>query len=127
MTPVLLVNSIETALSFWVDLLGWQKTVEVPDGDKLSFVILVNENLELMLQTIESARRDQPALAGDSPAYRTSLFIEVTDWDDVLRRVSTYEVTMPERETFYGMREIGILDPDRNIIIFAQRVALSAD
>lgn len=121
-TPVLLVKSIENSLPFWVDRLGWQKTVEVPDGDRLGFVILVRDNVELMLQTVESARKDEPTLVSISDSYRTSLFIEVDDWEDVKKRVANYEITMPERQTFYGMREIGVFDPDGNIVVFAIRV-----
>lgn len=125
MTPVLLVKSIEASLPFWADRLGWQKTVEIPDGDSLGFVILVREETELMLQTIENARKDLPALVETSGSHRTALFIEVNDWPDIRGRLSTYPITMQERETLYGMREIGVLDPDLNIIVFAQQLSQS--
>ena len=35
-TPVLLVNEIEPVIPFWVDRLGFAKTIEVPDGNKLA-------------------------------------------------------------------------------------------
>lgn len=122
MTPILTVRSIERSLPFWVDRLGWQKTVEMPDGDVLGFVILVRDNLELMLQTLESARKDVSSLMAHSDEYRTALFIEVDDWGDLKKRVEGYQITMPERETFYGMREIGVLDPDGNVVIFAKKI-----
>jgi hypothetical protein len=37
-TPVLLVKEIEPVIPFWVDRLGFTKTVEVPDGSKIGFV-----------------------------------------------------------------------------------------
>ena len=37
-TPVLLVNEIEPLIPFWVDRLGFTKTVEVPDGNKLGLL-----------------------------------------------------------------------------------------
>ena len=122
MTPVLLVQSVEMSLPFWVDRLGWEKTVEVPEGDRLGFVILVRGNVELMLQTFESARRDEPRLIGDPQSHRASLFVEVDDWAEILHRLSGYEVAMPERQTFYGMRELGVLDPDGHIVVFAKRL-----
>ena len=42
-TPILVVEEIEPSLKFWVDKLGFAKTVEVPEGDKLGFVILQKE------------------------------------------------------------------------------------
>jgi hypothetical protein len=50
------------------------------------------------------------------------LFVEVTDWADTLERLQRYEITMPERETFYGMREIGLFEPNGHVVIFATRV-----
>ena len=32
-TPVLIVEEVESSLAFWVDRMGFEKTVEVPDGD----------------------------------------------------------------------------------------------
>src|SRR6266436_4755880 len=37
-TPVLLVKEIEPVVPFWVERLGFAKTIEVPDGNKLGFV-----------------------------------------------------------------------------------------
>jgi len=38
LTPVLIVDSIENGMSFWVDRMGFEKTVDVPEGDHLGFV-----------------------------------------------------------------------------------------
>lgn len=127
MTPVLLVHSIEKSLPFWSDRLGWQKIVEVPEGDTLGFVILMRENVELMLQTYESVRNDAPEMLVDGATDRTSLFIEVNDWSDILDRLHDYKIAMPERRTFYGMREIGVHDPDGNSVVFALRIASPAE
>lgn len=39
LTPVLAVDEIEPVLPFWIERLGFEKTVEVPQGDRLGFVI----------------------------------------------------------------------------------------
>lgn len=122
-TPVLVVESIEKSLPFWVDRMGFQKTVEVPDGDRLGFVILAQSGAELMLQTIESVRKDEPKFAPSGDPAGTPLFIEVDDFGDVLERLDGYPIVMPERTTFYGMREIGVRDPDGHIAVFAARTA----
>jgi len=38
--PVLFVEKIEEVIPFWTQHLGFVKTVEVPDGDRLAFVAL---------------------------------------------------------------------------------------
>jgi len=104
-----------------VDRIGFEKIAEVPDGDRLAFVILARDGAELMLQTIESVRKDEPKFAaGNSNAG--SLFIEVEDFGDILKRLEGYAIAMAERTTFYGMREIGVFEPSGHIVIFAARI-----
>ena len=121
-TPVLIVNEIETSLPFWVDRLGFEKTVEVPEGDKLGFVILTRNGAELMLQTIASVQKDTPQFAPSSQVNQTALFIEVDDFEDVLKRLGDYPIAMSERVAFYGMREIGVFDPNGHVVVFAARI-----
>ncbi|MCX6623499.1 MAG: VOC family protein, partial [Acidobacteria bacterium] len=122
-TAVLLVEAIEESLPFWVDRLGFEMTVEVPDGDRLGFVILVRDGAEVMLQTWESARKDAPSLVPEVKTTGASLFIEVPDFEDILRRVAGADIILPERTTFYGMREIGVREPGGHVLIFAKAVA----
>jgi uncharacterized glyoxalase superfamily protein PhnB len=122
-TAVLLVEEVEKSLPFWVDRMGFTKTVEVPgadaDADRLAFVILAGSGgAELMLQTIESVRKDEPQFAGRNAA---SLFIEVEDFEDTRKRLEGYAIAMPEKTTFYGMREIGVFEPSGHIVVFAAR------
>ncbi|MBZ5495079.1 MAG: VOC family protein [Acidobacteriia bacterium] len=118
-TPVLLVDQIEKSLPFWVERMGFAKKVEVPDGDRLGFVILSRDNAELMLQTIASVRKDEPKFAPRGESSAASLFVEVDDFEDILRRLDGYPVAMAPRDTFYGMREIGVFEPGGHIIVFA--------
>ncbi|MGB7758874.1 MAG: hypothetical protein WBL61_03540, partial [Bryobacteraceae bacterium] len=100
-TPVLMPEAIEACLPFWVDRMGFAKTVEVPEGDRLAFVILTREGAELMLQSAESVRKDVAAFAPDGPPRGTGLFIEVSDFADVLERLAGYPIALAERTAFY--------------------------
>jgi uncharacterized glyoxalase superfamily protein PhnB len=124
LTPVLIVESIEKSLPFWMDRMGFQKTVEVPDGDGLSFAILVRDGAELMMQTLASVRKDEPkfAPATTQGPHSCPLFVEVDDFEDVRRRLDGYPIVMQERKTFYGMVEIGVTDPGGHTVVFAARV-----
>jgi uncharacterized glyoxalase superfamily protein PhnB len=117
LTPVLVVESVESCLPFWCDRLGFTRSVEVPHEDSLGFVILVNGGVEVMLQSRASVASDIPALAGD--AYRTSLFFEVPDLAPIRQALAGLEPLFPERTTFYGAREVGVRDPAGNAVIFA--------
>jgi len=120
-TAVLMVESIEKSLPFWVDRMGFTKTVDVPEGDGLGFAILVRDGAELMLQTVESVRKDAPQFVPQSGGYNVGLFIEVEDFADILKRLDGYPIALAERTTFYGMREVGVREPGGHIVIFAAR------
>ena len=122
LTPVLVVEEIEKSLPFWVDRMGFTKTVEVPEGNRLGFVILVRDGAEVMLQTVESVRKDEPKFLPPAGS-RTALFIEVEGFEDIRKRLNGYPIEMAERKTFYGMVEIGVFEPSGNVVVFAARVA----
>ena len=119
LSPVLVVDAIEPCLSFWVDRLGFTRVAEVPDGDRLGFVILQKDGIEVMYQSRESVRKDIPALA-DVPAGGTNLYIDVADVAAVERAVKGVEIVVPRRKTFYGADEIGVREPGGNAVIFGQ-------
>lgn len=124
LTPVLVVESIEQCLPFWVGKLGFTKGVEVPHGDKLGFVILSHGPVELMLQSRASVQADVPALARE--VGKAALFIEVEDLAPLRKALAGTPKTFEERATFYGAREIGVRDPDGQCVTFAQFDATGA-
>ena len=119
LTPVLYVESIESALPFWVDRLGFEVTAKVPEGDRLGFVILQKGNVEVMYQTIESVKQDVPELA-DSPLRGSFLFIQVDDLDAVEKALEGIAPVVPRRKTFYGADELIMREPAGNVVTFAQ-------
>ncbi len=125
LSPVIMVQSIEPCLSFW-ERLGFEKTAEVPEGDKLGFVILAKDGVEVMYQTFESVENDAPGLVVRDRGHAAALFIEVGDVEAVERALGGIEAVVPRRKTFYGMDEIGVREPGGHVVMFAQPVATSA-
>jgi uncharacterized glyoxalase superfamily protein PhnB len=119
LTPVLFVEKIESVLPFWTQHLGFIKTVEVRDGDKLAFVILQQGTAEVMYQSFASVDKDVPAIAADIRKGPSFLYLEVDDLEAVKAATAGMDVYSPERATFYGSREIGIKDPAGHFITFA--------
>jgi uncharacterized glyoxalase superfamily protein PhnB len=119
-TPLLMVREIEPCIPFWTRI-GFEKTVEVPEGDRIGFVILVKDGYEIMYQSVASIAADVPA-AATAPMGGSFLFIEVQDLDAVAQKVSGAPVVFPRRKTFYGMEEIGVREPGGNAITFAMPV-----
>ena len=118
LTPVLIVEAIEPLLPLW-DALGFARTVEVPQGDRLGFVILQNGPTELMYQTVESVRADEPKV-GDQFG-RSGLFLEVDNLDSVSKLVPRgTDVVVERRKTFYGATEMILRDRAGNVVVLAE-------
>ena len=120
LSPVLVVEEIEPSLRFWTERLGMEATVQVPEGDRLGFVILAGNGVELMYQSHASVRNDIPSFAEMGAGEATALFVEVADLDAVERAMTGAEIVLPRRATFYGMLEIGVREPGGHVVIFAQ-------
>ena len=119
-TPVLFAENVEPCVKFWVERLGFQKTVEVPDGNKLAFAMLQKGNIELMYQSYASADKDVEAISQLVRKGPTFLYVEVESLDEAIAAVKGAEVVMPVRTTFYGATEISIKDPAGHFVTFAQ-------
>ncbi len=119
LTPILFVEAIEPVLPFWMDRLGFEKTSEVSEGDRLGFVILRRGGVEIMYQTRESVANDVPPLASQ-PLGGSMLFVKVEDLDAVERALEEVEPVVPRRKTFYGADELIVREPAGNVVTFAQ-------
>lgn len=122
-TPVLYVKEIEPCVTFWVDRLGFQKTAEVPDGQRLGFVILQKDGTEIMYQSFASAEKDAPTAAREINGGRTFLYVEVDKLEPIMDAMKGANIVIPLRTTFYGAKEIGVKDPAGHVIVFAEMAA----
>jgi len=100
--------------------LGFSKTAEVPDGNKLGFVILQKGTTEVMYQTFASVEKDDAQAGKDARKGPTFLYLEVDDLEAVIAALKGVPLVMPVRTTFYGAREIGVKDPAGHFVTFAQ-------
>jgi hypothetical protein len=50
-----------------------------------------------------------------------ALFIEVADLDAIAQALGDYPIALPRRTTFYGMHEIGVVEPGGHFVVFAQK------
>jgi uncharacterized glyoxalase superfamily protein PhnB len=118
-TPILYAKEVEPCVRFWVERLGFEKTVEVPDGDHIGFAILRKGELELMYQRLGDSKDDftRMNVAGKGPTF---LYVEVASLDATLEAMRGIQIAIPVHETFYGMNEFGVKDPAEHFILFAQ-------
>lgn len=88
LTPVIYVDEVEPCLGFWVDRLGFEKTMEVPHEGRIGFAAVARGGVEIMYQGRASLAADNPALG--EGAYERSggaFFVEVESLDEILTRL----------------------------------------
>jgi len=119
-TPILFVEEVEPCVKFWVERMGFEKTAEVPEGNKLGFAMLQKGNVELMYQSYASADKDVVAISQVVRKGPSFVYVEVENLDQTIAAIKGAEVVMPVRTTFYGSKEIGIKDPAGHFVTFAQ-------
>jgi uncharacterized glyoxalase superfamily protein PhnB len=120
LTPILFAEEIEPCLKFWIERLGFDKTIDVPDRNKLSFAILQKGSVELMYQTYASAEKDITTISSEVRKGPSFLYVEIENLDEIVNALKGVNVAMPVRTTFYGAKEIGVKDPAGHVVIFAQ-------
>ena len=120
LTPILFAEEIEPCLKFWIERLGFDKTIDLPDRNKLSFAILQKGSVELMYQTYASAEKDITTISSEVRKGPSFLYVEVENLDEIVNALKGVNVAMPVRTTFYGAKEIGVKDPEGHVVIFAQ-------
>ena len=122
-TPNLLVASVERSLGFYVDTLGFERGMTVPDVSPFVFASVTAGTVEIFFNDAAGAVKEYPGFAGKPIGCTGTLFIEVQGVDALHDRLhGKVRVVMPTETKFYGMREFAIEDPDGYVITFAERV-----
>jgi lactoylglutathione lyase len=128
--PNLIVSDIERSAAFYRDVLGFSTVTTVPEAAPFVFVWLQRDDVSVFLNTVGAVKQDHPEL-GARPIGGTATLFMTIDADSPSAGIdalfaavrSKARVIMPLKDQFYGMREFAIEDPDRYVIIAAQRTA----
>ena len=124
LTPNLLVASVERSLAFYVDTLGFERGMTVPDASPFAFASVTAGPVEIFFNDAVGAAKEYPGFAGKPIGATGTLFIEVEGVDALHDRLApSVKILMPIVTQFYGMREFAIADPDGYVITFAERTS----
>jgi uncharacterized glyoxalase superfamily protein PhnB len=123
LTPNLLVASVERSLAFYVDTLGFERGLTVPDASPFAFASVTSGSIEIFFNDAAGAVHEYPGFAGKPIGATGTLFIEVEGVNALHDKLQgKVKIVMPIETKFYGMREFAIEDPDGYVITFAERV-----
>jgi hypothetical protein len=123
LAPVMVVESVEPCVRFWVDRFGLTAANQVPGPDgRLMFASVEGKGIELMYQTRASVIADRADAAGELVGHSTGLFFTVEDLAAVEKAVAGAPVVKPRHQSAYGTVELYVREPGGNIVGFAQHV-----
>lgn len=133
LSPNLMVKDVKETVDFYQQILGFSLVMAVPDtqdgivteitGDKkLSYALIKNGNVEIMLQEESSLREDISAFSDMKIGGTFSLYIEVDDLHNFYNGVKDNVSIIKDYATaWYGMDEFYIRDINGYVIGFAQK------
>jgi len=118
-TANLYVEDVRACVKFW-ERLGFEKAMEVPDGDKLAFAMLKKGDIEVMYGSFASLEKEPAGLRLGVRKAPTFLYVEVASLDEAIAATKGAEVVAEVHTTFYGAKEITVKDPGGHVITFAE-------
>ena len=122
LTPNLLVANVERSLAFYIETLGFERGMTVPDASPFVFASVTGGPVEIFLNDAATAGKEYPAFNGKPIGATGTLYIEVEGVDALHDRLqATMKIVMPLATQFYGMREFAVADPDGYVLTFAER------
>jgi uncharacterized glyoxalase superfamily protein PhnB len=129
LTPNLLVASVERSLAFYIDVLGFERGMTVPEQSPFVFASVTSGPVEIFFNDAATAVKEYPGFAAKPLGATGTMFIEMDgsgspgEIDALHNRIKDrVTITMPLVTQFYGMREFAFQDPDGYVITLAQRV-----
>jgi hypothetical protein len=120
-TPILHVERVEPSVEFWTGRLGFEKTVEVPEGSRIGFAILASGATTLMYQTYSGMKAEAAnPLAEAASQGPTFVFLEVPDIDAIVSAMQGADIVVPVHRSSYGAQELIVREPGGHYVIFSQ-------
>ncbi len=120
-TPILHVERIEPSVRFWTERLGFENTVEVPEGNRIGFAIMASGSTTLMYQTYSGMKADaENPLAKAADQGPTFVFLEVPDINAIVSEMQGADIVVPTHQSAYGAKELIVREPGGHYVIFSQ-------
>jgi uncharacterized glyoxalase superfamily protein PhnB len=131
----MMVDDIHRTIDFYRQTLGFEHIMSVPKGAEevhfkydagrpLIYAAIRCGGIELMLQERESLMENVPAFEpGAATGGTLTFYFETDDIESLAQKLrGVCEVVRDLHDTFYGMREIYVRDPNGYVLGFAQPV-----
>src|SRR5471032_2450103 len=109
LTPNLLVATVERSLAFYVNTLGFERGMTVPEQSPFVFASVTSGTIEIFFNDRATAVKEYPAFDGKALGATATLFIEVEGIEALYERLEPLvTIVMPFITQWYGMKEFAI-------------------
>lgn len=133
LTPNLMTENVNATITFYCERLGFRMLMGLPFDTEhpinefsaatpLQFAMLERNGAMLMIQERSSLAGECDLFANMPVSASATYYLEVEDLDRLLAGLGDgVETVLPERVTFYGMREVWIRDNNGYVVTLAQK------
>lgn len=123
-TPNLMVEDVNKTVKFYEEVLGFKCDQTVPESGQYEWASVKSGDVEIMLQARDSLSADFPTFQELPTGGTLTFYIRMQDIQILYEQArQQVEFTQELKETFYGMREFSIKDPNGYILVFAEPVS----
>jgi uncharacterized glyoxalase superfamily protein PhnB len=132
-TPNLMTKDVNATVRFYCDHLGFQLMMGLPfntqtpvetlmEDKPLQYAMLNKDGAMVMFQHQQSLAEEFDQFSAMPVAASATFYLEVEKLDELVANLGDdIDIVLPERITFYGMREIWIRDNNGYVITLAQK------
>jgi catechol 2,3-dioxygenase-like lactoylglutathione lyase family enzyme len=122
-TANLMVSDMTETIAFYHDVLGFEIVMTQPESGPYDWAMMQSGGAQLMFQTIDSLGDELPEISERPLGGSFTLFMVVPDVSSINDLLpDNVHIVKELHQTFYGMLEVTIKDPDGYIITIAQEV-----
>ncbi|MGD9808806.1 MAG: VOC family protein [Deferribacterales bacterium] len=133
LTNILISENVVKTTEFYMENFGFKLLLTVPEGSdeavfsfesgvEYCFCIITNDSVNLMIQTADSIQSESSMKPEDIRKGSSMMYLEVADLDGLFDKLhGKAEIVKGLHETFYGMKEFYIKDPDGNTLGLAEK------
>lgn len=116
---VLFVEKVEPTREFFKRV-GFEVSVEIPDGGDVGFSMLERDGVQVMVETLDNGHEPQ-ALRNVTKASRHAVvYVEVDDLGALIAALDGEKVLVERHKTFYNSDELTYQEPGGHLVTFAQ-------
>lgn len=121
-----MVADIDKTIEFYTHVLGFELVNHQPEEKPFVWAMMRNGAVMIMFQESQNIRKEYPILEKREPGGGLTLFVRMVGITELYEQViDLSEAYTPLKTTFYGMKEFSVLDPDGNVITFAEPTELA--